>query len=156
TPRIWRTTMAFSISPQSLARSSARHPWRVVGAWVVVMVVSMMLIGTLMKDATTTEAKITRNADSVKANKLLEDKLRGPMKANEAVIIESDSKSVDDAAYKSYVTDLYGKIKALGPDIIQTSTSYYDSNDPTLVSPSKKAMIIPLTMAGTIDKANDN
>ncbi len=109
-----------------------------------------------MKNATTTEAKITSNADSVKGNKLLEDKLRGPMKANEAVIIESDSKSVDDAAYKSYVTDLYGKIKALGPDIIQSSTSYYDSSDPTLVSPSKKAMIIPLTMAGRIDKANDN
>ncbi len=39
--------MAISLSPKALAHASAKHPWRVIGAWAVVMVVSMVLIGTL-------------------------------------------------------------------------------------------------------------
>ena len=70
--------MAFSVSPGSLAKASARHPWRVVGLWVVAMVVSFMLVGSMLDDALTTEAAATNNPDSKVGETLLEDRLRGP------------------------------------------------------------------------------
>ncbi|HLF79582.1 MAG TPA: MMPL family transporter [Dehalococcoidia bacterium] len=147
--------MALSLSPRTLARSSAQHPWRIIALWAVILVGSFMLIGNFMKDATTTEAKITSNADSVRGQKLLQDKLRGPFRANEAVVIQSSSRTVDDAAFRSYVQDLKTKITALGPEVVERSTSFYESNDPSLVSADRKSTIVPLVMAGSIDDAAD-
>ena len=148
--------MAFNLSPQALAAGSARHPWRVLGLWVLILVVSFGLIGNLMKNATTTEAKITNEADSVRGRQLLEDRLQGPFKANEAIIIESKTLTVDDAAFRSQVQGIHSQIKALGPEVIESSTSFYESNDANLVSASRRATIIPITMAGGIDDADKN
>jgi RND superfamily putative drug exporter len=148
--------MAFSLSPQALTRSSAQHPWRVVGLWFLILVVSFGLIGNLMKNATTTEAKITNQADSVRGRQLLEDRLHGPFKANEAIIIESKTLTVDDAAFRSQVQGIHSQIKALGSEVIESSTSFYESNDTNLVSASRRATIIPITMAGGIDDADKN
>ena len=108
--------MAFALSPQNLAKASARHPWRTIGIWAVLFVVSFMAVGALLKDATTTEAKITSNVESNQGRKLLEDRLRGPFRSQEAVIIESGSRTVEDPAFKSYAQGIYEQIKALGPE----------------------------------------
>ena len=148
--------MAFSLSPTSLARGSARHPWRVVGIWVVLLVTSFMLIGNFLPDALTTDAKVTNNPDSAVGQKLLEDRLRGPFKANEAVIIKSDVITVDNPEFRHKVEDILGKINALGPEIIASATSFYESGDANLVSADRNATLIPITMAGSIDDANEN
>jgi len=57
--------MAFSLSPTNLARGSARHPWRVVGIWSVMFVVSIMLIGAMLSGALTTTADFTNTPDSI-------------------------------------------------------------------------------------------
>src|SRR5262245_59856587 len=123
--------MAF-FSPQDLARSSARHPWKVVAAWLVVLVVSFGLISNLLADGLTTEADITSSPDAKVGQQLLEDRLRGPMKANEAIVIRSTNHTVDDPAFRSFVEGIYGKVGALGPDAIDSRTNFYESGIPSL------------------------
>jgi len=148
--------MAFSLSPTSLARASARHPWRVVSVWAILFVVSVGLISALLSGVLTTTATFTNKPDSKAGQDLLESRLRGPQKANEAVIIHSESLKVSDAAFRSEVEQIYGSISALGPDIIESSENYYQANNPNLVSEDGRTTIIPITMAGGLDKAADN
>jgi RND superfamily putative drug exporter len=143
-------------SPKDLARVSARHPWKVVGAWAVVLVASFVLIGMFMADAVTNEANVTNRPESVRGMELLEDRLRGEQPINEAVVVRSTGATVDDAAFRSYVESLHGKISALGPDIVKFSTSYYQTNDQNLVSQDRRATILPLIMAGDVDQATEN
>jgi RND superfamily putative drug exporter len=148
--------MALSLSPNGLARASARHPWRVVATWMVLIVISIGLIGTFLGDALTTEADISANPDSKKGMNLLEERLRGPIKANEAVIIRSSSLTVTDPAFRSYVEGIYSRISALGPEAIESGTNFYQSGAASLVSSDGKATIIPLVMAGSFDDAAEN
>ena len=146
--------MAFST--RSVAAASARHPWRVIGLWVMALVASFGLIGSLLSDALTTEAKVTSDPESVRGQQILEDRLRGPSRVNEAVVIQSPSLNVDDPTYKAYVQGIESRINALGKDIIESSTSFYASGDLTLVSADGHATLVPLIMAGDVDTATKN
>ena len=148
--------MAFALSPKNLARSSALHPKLTLGIWALILIASFMLVGSLLKDATTTEAKITNKSESVEGKKLLEDKLRGPFRSQEAVVIESNSLKASDPAFKAYAQDIYTRINALGPSIIEKSISYYDTGAPTLIPQNQSATLFPITMAGSISESQKN
>ena len=45
-----------NLSTASLARASARHPWRTLGAWLTVLAVAIVLTSTLLGDTLSTEA----------------------------------------------------------------------------------------------------
>ncbi len=145
-----------ALSTSSLASSSARHPWRVIGIWAVALVASFLLIGTFLSDALTNEAKVTSHPESARGKQLIEDKLRGPTRVNEAVIIQSATLRVDDPAFKAYVQGIQGKVQALGSDVIESSTSFYESGDTNLVSADRRTTLVPLIMAGDVDQATKN
>ncbi|PKB82353.1 MAG: hypothetical protein BZY88_04565 [SAR202 cluster bacterium Io17-Chloro-G9] len=56
--------MAFSISPEGLARRSARRPWITVGIWVAVLVVAFLLVGSLLEDGLTTKFVFTGSPEA--------------------------------------------------------------------------------------------
>jgi RND superfamily putative drug exporter len=149
--------MATVLSPEGMAKLSARHPWRVLGIWLVAIVVAVMLIGNLIDDALTNEIRVTNNPDSTVGQTLVEDRLRGETRANEAIVIASDQFTVDDPAFQSKVEGVVGSIGALGPEAIQAVTSYYETGDENLVSADRQSTIVPVTMAGNrFDDAGDN
>ncbi len=148
--------MAFRISTESLARASAARPWTVIGVWLVLLVAALGLIGAFLGGALTTEVHFTNNPESKRADTLLEDRLRGPEKTNEVVIVRSPDKTVDDPAYRQFVEGLYGRITSLGPGIIESGTDFYQSNNPTLVSQDSHTTILPFVMAGKHEDANDH
>ena len=148
--------MASILSPQRLATASARHPWRVVGLWVVGLVVAFVAVGAFLEDALTTEARVTNRPDSTIGEELLEDRLRGEFRANEAVIVHSDDLTVDDAAFQARVEEIQGEIRALGPEVVESSTNYYETQATTMVSQDGHSALIAITMAGAIDDANTN
>ncbi len=51
------------ISTESLARSCAARPWRVLLIWVAAIAVGMFLIWTLLSSATTLEGNFTNDPD---------------------------------------------------------------------------------------------
>ena len=114
-----RPTMKLNLSTEALARASSRHPWTTIGAWLTVLVAAIVLSGTLLGDALTTEFAITNNPDSQRGYTLLEERLRGPRKATEVVAVQSATLTVDDQAFRDRVEELYGDIIALGDDVIE-------------------------------------
>ncbi|MEO6197999.1 MAG: MMPL family transporter [Dehalococcoidia bacterium] len=147
--------MAFRLSTDSLASASARKPWFVVVAWVIVLVGAIVAISTLLEDALTTEQRITNNPDSEAADGLLEE-WRGETPVNEIVIIRSDELTVDDGAFQAKVESVFNGISALGPGIVSGGTNYFQSGDQSMVSEDRGTTILPFTMAGGPLDADDN
>jgi RND superfamily putative drug exporter len=148
--------MALGLSTRSLASASARHPWRVVVVWVAVLVASFLIAGALLSDALTNEATATNDPDSIKARELVEERLRGPFRVQEAVIVQSGSATVDSPEFRSYVENIRTQVAALGPEVVENVTSFYQSGVQGLVSQDRRTTILPLTMAGDVDHATEN
>jgi RND superfamily putative drug exporter len=147
--------MPFAFSTEALAEASARRPWRVIGLWLAVLIGSFAVIGTLLSGALTTQAHLTNNPESTRADKLLEE-WRGVDHDREIVIVQSDELTVDEPAFKAKVEDIFGRVTALGPDIVLGGRNFYADNDPSLVSADKRTTIMQFTMAGDDETASDN
>ncbi|HWC11004.1 MAG TPA: MMPL family transporter [Acidimicrobiales bacterium] len=144
------------LSTQSLARASSRHPGRTIGLWILGIVVSGLLIGTFMKDATTTEADFTNTPEAKEAAHLIEDRLRGPERDREIYIVSSDSQTVDSPAFRAYVERLRSAIEALGPEVVQGVQTFYDAEDASLVSEDRRTTILPTLLTADIQDAVDD
>ena len=63
--------MRLSFSTEALADASARHPWRVIGLWLALLLGSAVVIWTLLSSSRTTETHVTNNPESEQADSLL-------------------------------------------------------------------------------------
>ncbi|MYA59836.1 MAG: MMPL family transporter, partial [Chloroflexi bacterium] len=136
-----------------LARISARRPLVTLAIWLVVAVVAGGLSQALLDSATTTELKLGSGARSQQAAELLEDRLRGPEPITEIVIVQSDSLTVDDAAFKTKVETVFGQIIALGPDAVTAGLNYYLTGDERQVSADRRTTLMPFRLAGDLKEA---
>jgi putative drug exporter of the RND superfamily len=143
------------LSPQSVARWSARRRFTVISIWVVLFLIGGLLTSRYLSGALTTQAEFTNNPDSKQARQVLEQRLSGPRRSNEVVIVRSDSKTVTDPEFKAYVRRLKVDLDALTPAVVQQAIDPYQAGN-RLVSDDRHATLIPVTMAGTLDDANAN
>ena len=84
-----------SISTERLARACAGHPKRTVGAWLVAMVVSFVVIALLLGDALTSEGDVTSNPESKQAEALIHAGFPPVSTPSEIVVVQSDRYTVD-------------------------------------------------------------
>src|SRR5437867_1346664 len=112
--------MKFKLSPKGLAETSARHPWRTVGAWGAMLALSVVLIVVLLPSAMTTQSGFSNTPESRAGLKAKEDRLTGPTKDIEAVVIRSSSLTAKDEAFRGFVQGIESQIMALGPGIIDS------------------------------------
>ena len=152
-----------------LARVSARRPLLIIAIWAVVgliaggfaidaeMAPGPKPLTDILDKATTTEFRLSSNAGSERADRLLEDRLRGPKPISEIVIVQSNSLTVDDDGFREKVDTVYAGIASIGAHIVTPLPNYYQTGDPTLVS-SKDRMttIMPLVMTGSFEEAVEN
>src|SRR6266498_3760913 len=143
------------LSPQGVARWSARRRLTVIGIWVGLVVVGGLLTSRYLGGALTTQAEFTDNPDSKQAQTLLEQRLWGPRRSNEVVIVRSESQTVSDPQFKAYVARLKADLDALKPGVVQATTDPYQAGG-RLVSDDQHATLIPVTMAGSLDDADNN
>ena len=148
--------MALNLSTEALAGASARRPWLTIMIWVGLFLVAGFLIMSLLEDALTTDAQVTTNPESRQARTLIEDRLRGPQRVNEIIIVQSASVTVDDEEFRTFVEDLHSEVAALGPEVIASGTNYYQGGDESLVSDDRHVTILPFSMAGTFEDAGEN
>ena len=144
---------SFRVTEQ-LARASARRPWVVVGFWVVLFLAGGFLASGI-DDVLTTEFSISNNPESVRADQLLEERLRGPEQARELVIVGSTSVTVDDAEFQAFVDGLLLEIRGLD-GVVEGATSFYETGDERLVSMGRGKTLLPVAVAGDAEEAADN
>ncbi len=131
------------LSTRTLASASARHPWRTIGAWVAVIVLAILAIGTFL--SLTTEGEPTNNPESERA-----DEVRfaafppDPSTAvTDIVIVRSDTYAVDSPQFETFVRAFVDddEITALG-----RANTYLDDASADLVSEDRHATIVPIAL----------
>lgn len=155
-----RTQRTSRVSTAGLARLSARHPWRVLAAWLLVLVLAGFA-ATGLGDALTTEGDFTNEPDSIKAQDLLEARLRGTRPVTETVIIRSLAATVDDPAVRQVVEQTSADLVAMA-GVVASATTYFEAQEAgspmaaELVSADRHTTLIRVVLVGDLDEAHEH
>jgi len=152
--------MRFPFSTSGVARRSGTRPWRVFGLWLIVLILAGIAASGIA-DAFTTESNLTNNPESVQAETLLEDRLRGPKPVTETVVVNSETVTADDPAFQQVVADTSAALAA-ATDVVAKVTDPFEAvasgavPEAAVISEDRHTVIIPVTLVGELDEAEDN
>ena len=139
-----------------IARWCAEHPWRTVGVWVAVAVVSIVLTGALLADSLTTESNFVGTPESQKAIDLLKQRLGREEPVRDVVIVRSSTQTVSDPAFRERVEAIHDRLAAAADSPVRVGPTYYQTHAPSQVSNDQHSTLIAVTMPGDeIDKADE-
>ncbi len=102
------------LNPESLARSSSRHPWIVVGLWLLVVAGLGFASQKFLADALTSDVDFTNNPESKQAMQLIEDNITGEQKDTEFIVVRNDVLAVSDPTFEQYVRGVQQRLMELG------------------------------------------
>ena len=110
---------------ERLARASSRHPWRVIAAWLVAVVVSVFAVGLFLEDALTADVEITSETESNRAQRLLSEGFAptaGELERDvtEVVVVRREAGSIEDAAARDRVAALGAELRSAGATNVVT------------------------------------
>ena len=135
---------------ERLARTSATHPWRTITAWLALVVVAVASMGALLSSGITsnTEFRGTK-PESVIGQKLVEDRLTGPERMTDFVIVRSATLKAGDPMFRGYVERVASRISDLAPPSCRTSRRSMPSTTrrcaPATVTPRSSPSSWPVT-----------
>ena len=133
---------------QSIARACARHPWRTLAAWAVVLVGAGFLSALYLGGALSSEVKSTNNPESTRADAVIAASFPGSDKPQEFVILRSPTLTVDDPAFRERVAAISAGVLALGSDVVESEIDYTNTPSPALISTDRHAAVAVFTVAG--------
>jgi RND superfamily putative drug exporter len=140
------------LSTLSLASASAGHPWRTIGAWLVVTVLAIVTVATLLGGSLSSEGAPTNNPESERADDVRSSAIPpDPSTAtSDIVVIRSEEHTVDAPEFRAFVRAFLdeGDIASF-----ERARTYLDAPDAGLVSEDRQATIVPLAILD--DEAED-
>jgi putative drug exporter of the RND superfamily len=132
---------------ERLARACARRPWRVLGGWLLAVMVSMVLIATFLGEALTSTAEVTTQTDSKRADQLLAERTeRGPQ-PTDVMVVRSPTLTADDPAFQNQLQRLRQQALATGA-LAQAAMARVEQLP---VSPDRHAVLLPLPLRADAD-----
>ena len=136
---------------RSLTSFSARHPWRVLGAWGVALLVGVALTAAFIGDLTTDD-NVTNNPESVQAYQLMGSRLPYDPneQVNELIVVHSSTLTVQTPEFQRKVTELATAIRRDGAVVVHDP---FDRPNSGLVSEDRHAALITV---GLIADAEDD
>jgi RND superfamily putative drug exporter len=141
-------------STAHLARVCARHPWKVIGAWVVVVALALIAARGL-DDALTTSADFSGKPEYQVGADLLQQRLRGDRPLTETVVVHSDSMRYDDSSFQSTVeqatTALTGMQEVTEVSNVYLAQAAQAPGASSLVSADGHSALITVTFASDLD-----
>ncbi len=136
---------------ESLARRCGSHPWRVLSAWAVALVVCATLVVLLLGGNLSGDGSFTNEPESVRADNLISERLNPTEQVTELVVVSSDTLTVDDAAFRAKVDAVIAAAGGLGTDVVSGAVGYTMVPDPSLVSIDRHSAVVSVSMPGTLD-----
>jgi RND superfamily putative drug exporter len=146
------------MSTGRIARASARHPWKTLGFWLILLVLGGFLASGI-GDVLNNDEDFTNNPDSKIADHLIDDRMPKE-NDSETVVVRSTTLTVDDAAFKQAVEQTVADLKGM-TDVVASASSYYDAlaagspDAESMVSADRHATVIPVGLNGTSDDLED-
>src|ERR1700739_3778490 len=95
-----------------LARGRARRPWRTIVVWIFVLAAAAVSAKAFLGTALTTQGSFTNHPESIQAQNLIEQRLTGPAKDTELLIVRSPALTVSDPRFAAFVTGLRSSVLA--------------------------------------------
>lgn len=141
---------------QSIARACARHPWRTLSAWVVVLLVAVAVTVLFLGGALSNETRFTNNPESSRAQALLDKAFPGNKHTRELVIVRSASLTVNQQQFRDEVKAVTSRVMALGPGVVASSVDYTTATSSVLVSSDKHSALMIFTMAKPVADAGQD
>jgi putative drug exporter of the RND superfamily len=145
-----------------IARWSARRPWLVVGAWLVLVFVAVGITAWGLSGVLTNEQSLTSKPESVQAEEAIRASgLPGrdvKMPVTEIVIVRNAQRTVDDAAFVQFGTTLLNDLRGMNGDIRQ-ATGYFDAQNPAApfyVSQDRHTVLLPTVLAGDVSASEEH
>jgi RND superfamily putative drug exporter len=138
------------LNPESLARTSSRHPWRIIAAWVAILSGAVVLVATgMFSDAMTNDFDFTNTPESKEAAQLLQERLRNGAEEPDAelVLVVSQTATAEDAVFQEYVGALQSEIDSIDDSVVTSVGSYLTEDGP--VSEEGHAALLPIVMTST-------
>ena len=128
---------------ERLARASSRHPWLVVGLWLIAIVAAFLLVAMFL--AFEGEAEITRTTESKQADRILgqgfpEEAASGES-ITEVVVVRAENGEIEAAATRDRVAALADELRAAGATRVVTY-----GEDRRLVSQDRDATVLLLAL----------
>ena len=133
---------------ERLARGSAAHPWRVVGAWLVAVVLSVVLSAALLGGVLTSDAELTNNPESYRAYDLMAERLPpDPNYVTEVVVVRAGERAVDtrgkplttaNPSFKAMIERIARDLESIDGVVVV--------GRPAAVSPDGRAALLTLHM----------
>ena len=136
------------LTTETLARASSRHPWRTFAIWLLVIAAAGFVSSRFLADALTTSAEFTNDPEAKQAAELIESRF-GEEGITQVFIVGSAAGSVEDDEFRAHVTDLQSAALALSDDGVEAAVTYYDTQDPSMVSEDRHTTLVPVTFKDT-------
>jgi uncharacterized membrane protein YdfJ with MMPL/SSD domain len=128
---------------ERLARAAAAHPWLTIGAWLAAIVVSFVLVATVLGGGLTTDAIVTNNPESMKAERLMEQSLPPTQgETTELVVIRNEDLTAEDPAFRAELERLAGELENTGAAALVVSPYEGDG----LISEDGHAVLVPIQL----------
>jgi RND superfamily putative drug exporter len=152
------------LNPESIARASSRHPWRTIAIWILLIAGAAAAIVPLLGGVLNNDIEFTNRPESVRAQEIIDERFAVETvgASTEYVIVSGDGVSVDDEAFRSYVTALQGALVARSDLVAEPPASYYDVVEQApeqaagLVSRDGTAMLLPIaTVEDDVEEIDD-
>src|SRR5918996_1186493 len=135
--------LGMKLTTGSLARASSRRPWTILGLWVVLIALAGALSSVWLSDALTTDVNFTNEPEAKRALELVEDRF-GREGVSEIFIMRGEEATVEDESFRSYAAGVQAEVATLNGDV-QGAVSYFDTQDPSMVSEDGRTALMFVT-----------
>ncbi len=141
---------------ESIARACARHPWRTLAAWAVVLACAATITVLLLGGALSNEQSFTNDPESFRATNLINETFPGNNQSRELVIVRSASLTVDDQQFREHVQAVTARVMALCPTVVSAGMDYTTDASPVLVSTDRHAALLVFNITRSAGEAMDD
>ncbi|MEX2426484.1 MAG: MMPL family transporter, partial [Thermomicrobiaceae bacterium] len=126
-----------------LAALSARRPWITVFSWILIIAAAAVVAAVFPADLNT-DFNFTNDPEAVRGEQLLNERMdEGEPAPDEFVVVSSPEYSVESSEFQTFVGELQAGLMAMEDDV-SMAASYYELQDPSLVSDDGQATIVPV------------
>ena len=136
---------------QRISAACARHPWRTLAAWLVVLCLSLASTALLLGSGLSVEGEIKTEPESLTGANLLDDRFPARDDVTDLVVVRSETGKVTDPAFRDTVAGLRDDIAAA--EGVQDVGDPFGPRAEGLVSADGAAVLVPVVIN---DDGGDN
>ena len=126
---------------ERLARWTSTHPWRTIACWLTALVLGVAAAALLLPGALTTNAEVTNNPESKRAEDVLGRHFTATSAAGgELIVVHSRTYTVDQPRFGDFVSRLVAEAKSEGGATFVRSR--WSSRDASLVSSDRHTTLV--------------